>query len=354
MNHRISIVLLTALSCFTFTRDAEATEPYPGVTHTSFEGSWDGYPQRIHTVEVDLTHPALTIRLSGEHLAGERGTSVIARSEGAVVAVNGNYSNGPAVRGYAVSDGVPYTNMNPAYNSWALGWRNDTDWSIFNASNAAEIPADLQHAVSGCGRLVLGGVPCDGTQGCDLPGCTNDSHSYFNPRTMLGVNEAQTTLYMVVVDGRAEGATGMTLTQCAHYMHDVVGAHDAVNLDGGGSSTLYIEAEGGIINQPSNEQPERGVPNAVMVMVDPDLVPSDTTGGEDDSGGSDGSGGEPASATSSSSGDEPADNGIGPQVQGSRDNADAGCSFSGGAPRAGGWLALVVLGIGASFRRRGR
>jgi hypothetical protein len=262
--------------------EAHASEPYPGVTYTAFDGTWDGRVQSYHVVEVDLTHPAITLRVSNER-DGEVFTSAIAEEEGAVVAINASYYTTNFVRGFAVSDGVAYESMDPRLNSGAIGWRAQDDWELFDSAYPDEIPADLQHAVSGCGWVVRDGVPCDGTDPsvCDVPGCTNDGHVSFNPRTLLGVNEDRTRAYLVAVDGRRSEATGMTLQQCARFMHEL-GAHDAVNLDGGGSTTMYIASEGGVVNQPSNDQPQRPVPNAVLVHVDPEFLPDDAGSSSDD------------------------------------------------------------------------
>jgi len=51
--------------------------------------------------------------------------------------------------------------------------------------------------------------------------------------------------------------------------HRCHGAHDAVNLDGGGSTTMWTAANG-VVNAPSNEQPERGVPSAVLIHLNED------------------------------------------------------------------------------------
>lgn len=59
------------------------------------------------------------------------------------------------------------------------------------------------------------------------------------PRTAVGLSEDGTTLIMAVVDGRLPGARGVTLDELAKIMISL-GAHEALNLDGGGSSTAAI------------------------------------------------------------------------------------------------------------------
>lgn len=68
------------------------------------------------------------------------------------------------------------------------------------------------------------------------------------PRTALGIKK-DGTLLMVVVDGRNNNSAGLTLAELATYMLRL-GAHEAVNFDGGGSSVMAIN--GLVVNKPSD------------------------------------------------------------------------------------------------------
>ena len=81
------------------------------------------------------------------------------------------------------------------------------------------------------------------------------------PRTALGLT-ADGKLLLVVVDGRAEGfSSGMTLEELAFFMKEL-GAVSAMNLDGGGSSTLVVG--GWVLNRPSGGE-ERAVASVIVV-----------------------------------------------------------------------------------------
>ena len=54
---------------------------------------------------------------------------------------------------------------------------------------------------------------------------------------------------MVVVDGRSNNSAGLTLTELATYMLRL-GAREAVNFDGGGSSVMAINGQ--VVNKPSD------------------------------------------------------------------------------------------------------
>jgi len=82
------------------------------------------------------------------------------------------------------------------------------------------------------------------------------------PRTLAGVR-ADGTLLLVTVDGRAPGwSAGMTLPEAARLMRSL-GARDALNLDGGGSSTMTVRGE--VVNRPS-DRVERAVSDGLFVM----------------------------------------------------------------------------------------
>lgn len=69
-----------------------------------------------------------------------------------------------------------------------------------------------------------------------------------HPRTVVGWNDAET--YLVTIDGRQPGySVGMTLAETAAFMIDL-GAAEAINLDGGGSTTFVRSGE--VVNRPSD------------------------------------------------------------------------------------------------------
>ncbi len=61
-----------------------------------------------------------------------------------------------------------------------------------------------------------------------------------NQRTAIGVSKSGDTLYLVTVDGRQSDCPGMTQTKLAEFMISL-GCDSAVNLDGGGSTTMVTE-----------------------------------------------------------------------------------------------------------------
>jgi exopolysaccharide biosynthesis protein len=81
-----------------------------------------------------------------------------------------------------------------------------------------------------------------------------------HPRTCIGFNER--SIYMITIDGRRKSSKGMNLLELQDFLLDL-GLTDAMNLDGGGSTTMYLLDS--IINQPSDLHGERKVANALLI-----------------------------------------------------------------------------------------
>jgi len=68
-----------------------------------------------------------------------------------------------------------------------------------------------------------------------------------NPRTAIGYTK-DNHLIMLTADGREESSVGLTLIELANLMKDF-GCVDAMNLDGGGSTVMYVD--GKVVNKPA-------------------------------------------------------------------------------------------------------
>lgn len=83
-----------------------------------------------------------------------------------------------------------------------------------------------------------------------------------NPRTFAGV-DAQGRTVLVTVDGRSENALGVSIPEAADVARSL-GLVDAVNLDGGGSTTMTLHDR--VISHPSDSTGERAVGDALLVL----------------------------------------------------------------------------------------
>ncbi len=111
--------------------------------------------------------------------------------------------------------------------------------------------------VSGYPVILRDGITTDPI---DILKHLNDLH----PRTAVGNNANATKLIILVVDGRSDESDGCTSKVLADIMR-CVGCDDAINLDGGGSSELYIKNLG-ICNVPSDGK-ERTVANGLYAVA---------------------------------------------------------------------------------------
>ena len=75
----------------------------------------------------------------------------------------------------------------------------------------------------------------------------NDRTKYLAPRTAYGLSKDRRYMFIMTVDGRMEGfSEGVTTTELGEWIRRC-GAADALNMDGGGSTTLVVsDGKGGI------------------------------------------------------------------------------------------------------------
>ncbi len=119
--------------------------------------------------------------------------------------------------------------------------------------------------------VAIGGDPADWLlEDGDVTTATGDFARLRHPRTAIGFDESGTTAYLVVVDGRQAQSIGMSLPELGRFMAQI-GADDALNLDGGGSSQMNARLPGdaatSVLNSPSDGV-ERRDANGLGLFVD--------------------------------------------------------------------------------------
>ena len=187
----------------------------------------------------DYTHPYRVEKVSRD------GNSTIPR-DGAVLWINTRLKN-PSVSQFntGASGTLTLTLSPPEWNQvqYAIGGR----LRLLKGGKINETIAEMHHAEK---RHTPG----------KRASVLNLSHE---PRTALGYNADK--LFLVVADGRQpKYSTGLTLYELASILIEL-GATEAINLDGGSSSTFVVDGE--VINKPSGQQ-ERDVLNAVFITAD--------------------------------------------------------------------------------------
>lgn len=171
---------------------------------------------------------------NGQVTAINRGNSVIP-ADGWVLSAHGIYK--PLLEKLKVGDKVE------------INLKLSPDW----------LKEGIVEAIGGGPRLVEDGiVKISGKEEKFLP----DILKGRAPRTAIGITP-ENNLLMVVVDGRSEYSIGMTLRELAELMISI-GASQAMNLDGGKSSTMVIR--GRVFNLPSSG--EIPVHNSLIIKLD--------------------------------------------------------------------------------------
>lgn len=223
-------------------------ERFAGVTYTK-DTRTSPRPMAIHVVAVDLRADGIGILVTPGDADRDlpldaRTTSEFLAEFGVQIAVNGDgftpwhsytpldyypHSGDPVdVLGFAASNGVVYSQ--PRDNVPTLYFGRSKNKAVFNRP-----PGKINHAISGLEMIVKKGKAVNGLG--DNP----------QPRTAIGLNRGGKKLIIVVVDGRQSGySEGATLAELAAIMLEY-GAHEAMNMDGGGSSTLAMAGTDAIV-----------------------------------------------------------------------------------------------------------
>jgi hypothetical protein len=229
------------------------TYPYRGVTHVHRRVD----QLEAHVVTIDLACAEIDVVATRP---SERFTTVSnwAREQHAQIAINANFfDDGASSCGLAVGDGIVWRDSSQsncgasiAFGRTSTGWRAEVfdsfGWVRENPMRwASQVitgkPMMLRH-----GELSF--HPYE-PSGMWRP----------HPRTAIGIAADRHTLVIAVIEGRRRGTPGVTMNEMVPLLEEFA-VSDAINLDGGGSSALYIAAEGGIVNRPSDGR-ERSVLN---------------------------------------------------------------------------------------------
>ena len=202
----------------------------------------------------------------GHSYSDLRTTSSIAKSENAIAAINGGFFNmdsGGSVTYFEINDTIISRTRN-ADLKWGI-----TD-SLMNGAIviAKDFKITLQPANSEefyksskqeSAVLVTGPLLLLNSEVLQLPNMkfVNKRH----PRTCLC--ETKESLVFITIDGRKKEAEGMNLIEAQKFLL-TIGCIDAINLDGGGSTTMWVQ-EKGIVNYPSDVSGERPISNALLI-----------------------------------------------------------------------------------------
>lgn len=114
---------------------------------------------------------------------------------------------------------------------------------------------------------IVGGIPRiirDGKISIEEGYSDSNFATFRHPRTAVGFSQDSTKMFLFTVDGRQPGySVGMSLKEVAEFLINL-GVYQAINLDGGGSTTMVVHNK--IVNRPSDTNGERAVSNALLLI----------------------------------------------------------------------------------------
>ena len=251
------------------------SQPYVGITYID---RTETSPRAVHmhVVQIDLRAPGLRFKLSppaGGREVVRQTTLDYLTQEGAQVAINAHFflpfpspDREAWVIGIAASDGQVYSTFETPEQSFALV-RDAAGLNIDRENHATVVHrnrdvADGQHVrepvtlwttVSGSAQIVTDGVKTvpqykdaqhpDALLEPGGPGTFSNAKSWYDvatARTAIGLSRDGRTLTLFTVDVRG-GSGGMRVGEVADLLMTDYGVWNALNLDGGGSTSMAME-----------------------------------------------------------------------------------------------------------------
>jgi hypothetical protein len=304
------------------------TYPYLGVTHIARTGSLPDFPRnvKIHVMKIDTKVQSISFKFtphSGTRDTMRQTTLDYLKSQGAQIAINGSFflpfpstDFNSALVGFAASNGNVYSPFELPTQNYALvrdspainidpnnnlsivhrnpSFSDGTCYGLCQIVDGLHViePVTIWNAFSGSGQIVTNGVktiPCylDATHpNCPLvgPGPANysNSNSWYeltNARTSIGIGCDNQTLILFTVDN-TNGSNGMRVSEVADLLIRDYGVCNALNMDGGGSTSLAmadpITGTAGFLNS-SSDGSGRANASGLAVFAIRDLIAPHTT-----------------------------------------------------------------------------
>ncbi len=251
-----------------------ATSVADGVIYYAYNGTDEisGKHQEVFAVDVDLNNPAYQVKLVYE--SPRLTTSAAFKKHKAVAAINANYEPNSIYMRVGGSEIYPLKSDKIGDTS-VPNWKNEAAFSVAGDRNVAFLWAGSQkkgevtvsqqrtyyqnlsstgypNVISSAPMLInnfdkLGENFCDYSLSSSAVNKLNsedaDRHQrVLHPRTAVALTE-NNHLILFVVDGRIKSA-GMSARQLTRFLVKWFNPQYALNLDGGGSTTMCVQGEG--------------------------------------------------------------------------------------------------------------
>ena len=214
------------------------------------------YVADITVSDVSYLKTALASNTYGRNITET--TSNIASENNAILAINGDYY-GARQSGYVIRNGSLYRNSSGNRDALAIMKNGEFEFVTEGETSAETLLENGALQVFSFGPVLLEDGSISVTENEEV-GMAMAS----NPRTAIGYLGKNHYVF-VVSDGRTSESAGLSLYELASFMKSL-GALDAYNLDGGGSSTMVFKGE--VINTPTtngHSSEERAVSDILYI-----------------------------------------------------------------------------------------
>ncbi len=247
---------LTAAQAATF--NVSTYSPlYQGIDYATADIEGGSGHSEAFVVRINLDAPGVgfyTTPKSGPLETMSQTTSQFLQSSGTQVAINAAFfspcgcstttSDAKNISGLAISNGQQVSAGEAGFASLLLTQDNIASLVDGSANTATN---GIWTAISGGGFVLKNGA---NVVNGSLPGDPLNP----NPRSVLGLSQDANFMYLVAIDGRRAGwSAGVSQSEESAFMF-YLGAYNAINLDGGGSTALVVEGADGLpqeLNRPS-------------------------------------------------------------------------------------------------------
>lgn len=232
-----------------------------------------GSKQSVSYIEVDLTNPGVSVEFPYLAASRQKTSSMIpSQFPDSVAGINGTYFNTTTGghRTYLRINGTEIPPGGALFSPW--GYEGALALDASNNASMEEIPTggwsnDTTHPdIMACGPLLIIDSVIPSAYLTSIGSHCTSRH----PRSAIGITSDH-HLILLTVEGRTDMASGMTCEELAQVMEQL-GCPDALNMDGGGSTTLWGSGElyNGVLNYPSDNgyydhSGERACSNAIAI-----------------------------------------------------------------------------------------
>lgn len=237
--------------------------------HSAFDDLY-GVKQNVNIIEIN---PKVKVnRIAIARLVPNEITSAAAKAANAIVAINGSFfdiKNENSVCYLQLGKLITDTTTDKAFSLNING-------AVFVKNGKMKLISwtrekENKHKPRKESILASGPMLIKNGKVCDLQWVNQKFVETCHPRSAIAITKDKKILF-VIFDGRAPGnADGVSLPQLAHFFR-VLACKSALNLDGGGSTTLWSEKapDNGVLNCPSDNKRfdhlgERKVENIIYV-----------------------------------------------------------------------------------------